>query len=692
MKEPIMSKSDADSTRKRLSQVALRLAGGLFPAILILVLLPAAFLFGYALRGPGPEADSGAMETPERAVDFWTCSMHPQVQQPGPGKCPICHMDLIPVSADDSGGVAGAAVFSTSEAARELMRIQTAPVERRFVSHEIRMVGKIDFDETNLAYITAWVPGRLDRLYVDFTGIEVRKGDHMVYLYSPDLLAAQEDLRRAAKALAGIRQEAPEVLKDTAKAAVTASREKLRRWGLTDAQIDGAEKQGGASDHVTIYAPVAGTVVNRSGQEGMYVDTGTRIYTIADLTSLWVKLDAYESDLTWLRYGQKVTFEAEALPGEKFEGQITFIDPVLDKATRTAKVRVIVKNKDRRLKPEMFVRATVRAQVAGGGRVMDPALAGKWISPMHPEVIKDGPGTCDVCGMALVKAEDLGYMSAESSETEPPLVIPASAPLITGARAVVYVEAPDGERPTYEGREVVLGPRAGDFYIVREGLAEGERVVTNGNFKIDSALQILAKPSMMAPEGGAPTGAHDHGSMSKTATPAVETPDAFKGQLGSFYEAYLVIGAALASDDFETASRAVPKGKGALETVDMKLLDGAAHTVWMDHLGRLGKALTAMEAAGDIEAARQAFEPLSMALLEAIQAFGMASDKPAFRTHCPMAFEWKGADWLQADEDIRNPYFGASMLTCGEVKGQVGSGSSPTDHADGSDHKDVSDE
>ena len=112
----------------------------------------------------------------------------------------------------------------------------------------------------------------------------------------------------------------------------------------------------------------------------------------------------------------------------------------------------------------------------------------------------------------------------------------------------------------------------------------------------------------------------------------------------------------------------------------------------MDQLGRLGEALTAMEAAGDIEAARQAFEPLSMALLEAIEAFGIASDKAAYRTHCPMAFEWKGADWLQADEDIRNPYFGASMLTCGEVKGRVDSGSSPAGHEAGSDHKDVSDE
>jgi Cu(I)/Ag(I) efflux system membrane fusion protein len=178
--------------------------------------------------------------------------------------------------------------------------------------------------------------------------------------------------------------------------------------------------------------------------------------------------------------------------------------------TRTAKVRVNVPNPDGKLKPEMFVRAVVRAQVAADGRVADPELAGKWISPMHPEIIKEGPGACDICGMALVRAEDLGYLAPAADAAALSLLIPASAPLITGKRAVVYVEAPGAERPTFEGREVVLGPRAGDEYIVESGLEEGELVVTSGNFKIDSALQILAKPSMMSPEGGVGGGGHDH--------------------------------------------------------------------------------------------------------------------------------------------------------------------------------------
>jgi Cu(I)/Ag(I) efflux system membrane fusion protein len=142
---------------------------------------------------------------------------------------------------------------------------------------------------------------------------------------------------------------------------------------------------------------------------------------------------------------------------------------------------------------------------------MAPDLAGKWICPMHPDVVKDAPGACDICGMPLVRAEDLGYAAAAPDESQKPLVVPVTAALVTGKRAVVYVEVPGTDRPTYDGREVALGPRAGDYYVVEEGLREGERVVTNGSFKIDSALQILAKPSMMAPEGGGGMVGHQHG-------------------------------------------------------------------------------------------------------------------------------------------------------------------------------------
>lgn len=437
----------------------------------------AAFMLGYLLRGGGRGARS---------------------EPPAAGK-------MEGMQGMSEGGAMAAMMdrkLTLTPAAEKLAEVRTVPVRRKFATAEIQMVGKVDYDETRLGYITAWVPGRIDDLYVDYTGVPVQKGDHMVYLYSPDLVAAQEELIQASKTLRDIEQSQNDFIKGRTQATLESAREKLRLLGLTAEQVRKIETSSQPEDHLTIYAPMSGIVIHLNALEGMYVKTGTRIYTIADLSSLWVVLDAYESDLPWLRYGQKVEFETEAYPGEIFEGRISFIDPVLNAKTRTVRVRVNVPNPLGELKPEMFVRATVKSNVALAGRVMDPSLAGKWIGPMHPEIIRDEPGTCPICGSKLVTAKSMGYLSAVK-EDEMPLIIPASAPLLTGKRAVVYVKDPD-QTGVYEGRVIELGPRAGNEYIVKSGLKEGELVVAKGNFKIDSAIQIQAKPSMMNPEGGGP--------------------------------------------------------------------------------------------------------------------------------------------------------------------------------------------
>ena len=468
-----------------------------------IIILIVVFLAGFLLRGLMSGTKKTEITTPQQSQqsnpEWWTCSMHPQIHQPKPGKCPICFMDLIPVSRQNVQ--AGERQISFSNEAIKLMDIQTTPVERKFVETQIRMVGKVDYDESKIKYITAWVPGRIDRLYIDFTGIVVSKGDHMVYLYSPQLISAQAELLQAAEAQKRLKPDSSEIMVRSATETLNATREKLRLLGLTSEQIQEVEKTGRPTDHITITSPIGGIVIEKNANQGMYIDTGTKIYTIADLSEVWVKLDAYESDLVWLRYGQGVEFTTEAYPGEIFKGTISFISPVLDPQTRTVKLRVNVKNPDGKLKPEMFVHAVVRSKVAMSGNIMDPNMAGKWICPMHPSVIKETSGQCDICGMDLVKTETLGYVSANQSDEQIPLVIPATAPLITGKRAIVYVRLPDPNKPSFEGREVVLGPRAGDYYIVKEGLAQGESVVTNGNFKIDADLQIQAKPSMMNPQG-----------------------------------------------------------------------------------------------------------------------------------------------------------------------------------------------
>jgi Cu(I)/Ag(I) efflux system membrane fusion protein len=521
-------------------------------SIWFLAIVVAAFAAGYVIRGSRESRPSSLVNHPSthearwkmdegrggkdvgglvsakaRAVagegtqqqQWWTCAMHPQIRQPKPGKCPICFMDLIPVATTE--GQVGARTIVFSQEALKLMEIQTTQVARKFVDAEIRMVGKIEYDESRVKEIAAWVPGRIDRLYVDFTGTLVRKGDHMVYLYSPQLLSSQAELLQAAKAVQPTGHGVPaepgelgsgttELIRRASIATLEAAREKLRLLGLQKEQIEEIEKTGRTTDHLIIYAPIGGIVIAKHANAGDYVETGTKIYTIADLSQLWVKLDAYESDLAWLRYGQAVEFAAEAYPGEVFKGTISFIDPMLNPMTRTVKLRVNVENPGGWLKPEMFVRAVVHSKVASVGMVMDENMAGKWICPMHPSVVKTSAGQCDICGMDLVTTESLGYVTAKQAG-EPPLVVPATAALITGKRAVVYVRLADKEKPTFEGREIVLGPRAGDYYLVKKGLAEGEVVVTNGNFKIDSAMQIQAKPSMMNPEGGAAPLGHQHG-------------------------------------------------------------------------------------------------------------------------------------------------------------------------------------
>jgi len=341
---------------------------------------------------------------------------------------------------------------------------------------------------------------------------------------------------------------------------------------------------------------MGGIVIHKHATEGMYVNTGTPIYTLADLSRLWVMLDAYESDLPWVRYGQEVEFLTEAYPGQVFKGKISFHDPILNAKTRTVKVRLNVDNPDGKLKPGMFVRSVLRAKVAQGGAAMEPELAGKWICPMHPSIIKDQPDKCDICEMDLVATESL--FATVNEPNQPPLVIPATAPLITGRRAIVYVRVPDAKKPTFEGREVVLGPRAGDYYLVKEGLAEGEIVVTNGNFKIDSALQIQAKPSMMSAESS-----HKY--------EIFEVPGEYRRQLWGIVEKYLLLHEALASDDKDGAVRAASETLDALSAVEMSLVSGNAHNVWMSHSMKMKAALDKIKEAEGIEQMRVGFEGLS---------------------------------------------------------------------------------
>jgi Cu(I)/Ag(I) efflux system membrane fusion protein len=393
----------------------------------------------------------------------WTCSMHPQIRQDEPGQCPICGMDLIPVEseAEDQNGEER---VTLSERAKILARIRTVEAQRLGSGRvERRLLGRVDYDERSLRTVTAWIGGRIERLHVATTGERVKRGQVIATLYSPEVYNAHQDLIQARQQLERLLEGATPSARRAAEAALDAARDRLRLLGVPGAEVRSMEKGGKPSERVRIRTPFGGTVIERLATQGSYVETGSGLYRVADLSTLWVQLDAYESDLPVLKAGQKVSLRVEALPGELFEGRVTFVDPVLDPKTRTARVRIEVKNQDRRLRPGMFVEAAVES---------DPTA---------------------------------------TPQQEAPLVVPATAPHFTGRRSVIYVEVEDTDAPTYEARGVTLGTRMGDLYPVLSGLREGERVVIHGAFAIDADLQIQGGSSMMSPEAPQqPTQGHAH--------------------------------------------------------------------------------------------------------------------------------------------------------------------------------------
>ncbi len=590
------------------------------------VLVLAAFILGMLLRGGGASlSDEGGEHTHEATqASVWTCSMHPNIQLQEFGQCPICFMDLIPLESD--GGGESAVELKMSEAAMALAEIVTAPVVFGPAEGLVRLSGKVALDETRTGKIAAWTGGRLEKLYVDFTGTVVKMGDPLVEVYSPAIYAAQEELLQAIKSLEGAQSE---FQKRSAQMITEASREKLRQLGMTQTQVEKIEKRGKATDRIIILSPLSGVVIHKNAVEGMYVKEGAPIYTIADLSRVWVTLDVYETELGRLHVGQFARFTVEAFPGEMFEGKVVFVDPILNEKTRTVRARLNVENADGRLKPGLFVRAEV----------------------------------------------------AVGSDTSV-LQVPVTAVMKTGKRAIVYIRKPDTDTPVFEMREIVVGQRYGDVYAVISGLDSGEKVVVHGNFKIDSAMQIAGKFSMMNPEGGGSGGAHAHhgdGAGSVSAETSAETLEPyaldrmevtvdFLSVLAPVYADYFTAQSALADDDFEIAKKAIADLDQRMKAIPMNLVATDAMPVWHAIDDKIHEAVEHVLHWSDIEEARKAFEAISYAILKMEHAFGHVGDTPHFEVFCTMAFNDKGAPWLQNHNTVDNPYFGDQMLRCGEVK------------------------
>lgn len=518
-----------------------------------------------------------APKTEETEATRWTCSMHPQIQQPDSGDCPICGMSLIALFNDNSPDL-GPREMSMSESAKALAAIQTSPVIQEYPTAKIRLVGTLQRAETNIKSITARYPARIEQLLVDSVGTVVTNGQTLASVYSPELLSAQSELLSAHK-------------RDPQSIYTKAAQEKLLLWDLQPDQIQEIIKSGQAKEQFELRSPLNGVVVDKLVNEGDTLKTGQALYKIVDLSELWLYLEAFESDIAQLAVGQKVEFSVQSFSGKAFQGKIQFIEPELDSHTRTIPVRVAVPNPENQLKPGMFARAIVKA-------------------PM--------PQT-----------------------DEAPLLVPTSAVLRTGKRAIIYLEKRDTERPTYEGREIELGAKVDNHFIVHSGISVNDRVVTHGAFKIDSALQIQAKPSMMTP----PTENHTQNAMAT----GIEVPIKNTAELLNLY---FRLHYALAGDDLNTS-------KTTLKA--MMQITG--------HQGALPDLIHTMLAADSLDGIRKPhFETLSKALIDAVKAHPNAVEQDLFIMNCPMVYGERGADWLQDNDQLLNPYFGAMMLRCGELQ------------------------
>lgn len=571
-------------------------------------------LFGWLLFGNSSNkgAEHNHNEVTE-ANQMWTCSMHPQIMQPEPGDCPICGMDLIPAESGADG--LSPDQFKLSQNAIALANVQTSIVGYgKTLDDAIKLSGKIVENEESNTVQVSYFSGRIEKLNVSFTGEEIHKGQLLATIYSPDLYAAQQELITAAS------------LKDSQQALYKAVRSKLSLWKLSENQINEIETSGKVLENFPVYATVSGTVLEKLVEEGDYIKQGQPLMKIANLNTVWANFDVYENQIGLFKKGQEVEITTNAYPDMKFKGKVSFIDPVLDKQTRTLKLRVVLSNTKNVFKPGMFVESKI-----------------KGITSSHQQVV----------------------------------LIPSTAVLWTGERSVVYVKI-NPDEPIFEMREVKLGNAIGENYEVLNGLENGDEIVTNGTFSIDAAAQLQGKKSMMNKKGGKTLTGHeghlgmevsntnestDHSKMNQR----IKVPAEFQKQLKIVFENYSNLKDALANDDQEKAKESAETVVYSLKKIDMKLLsDKNAHNHWMKLESEIRASANSIASETDLKEQRNHFKHLSSHLSSALQLYGVGIK--AYYQFCPMADNNKGAYWLSKEETILNPYFGKAMHSCGEIK------------------------
>ncbi|MEK7684116.1 MAG: efflux RND transporter periplasmic adaptor subunit [Verrucomicrobiota bacterium] len=609
---------------------------------LLLVLLALAAAGGwFAARRTTPETP---MKSGERKVLYYQSAMHPWIKSDQPGKCTICGMDLAPVFEGEKGFDAEAGMIALSSNSINVLHVQTMEAQRRSMPRTLRVAGVIDDNDSRHRIVSAYIDGRIDKLAVNYVGAEVVEGEPLATLYSPQLLTAEREY------LALLHQQMPAnsaLLREEHQRMMAAAGLRLRRLGMTEAQIKALENKQENEPHTQILAPMSGTVVARFAYEGQYVKEGDKLFEIADFSIMWFEFDVYERDLSWVKAGQLAEVTTRAVPGKVYMAPITFIDPNLNELTRSAKARVEVPN---------------------------PMVGSeKGTRELYHNLYAEG----------LIKSEWTNVLS-----------IPRSAVLSPGQYPVVYVEKGGG---AYEQRAVKLGRLGDELWEVLEGVEEGERVVTNGNLLIDAQAQLdqsargPAQPQTSTPEKDEAASA----SPTKDSAAGVHQPAPPAGRDKTAARTDLKLPAEQlnevqrkAAEDFMTLADAVARGLSSDNLAEFNQQAAKLHAAlpglakgfaeassWQPGLKKIEESGPG-QPAPDLPAARKSFLPFSTAVVEFARK--LRAQQPEFSSlkiyQCPMVnLAIPGAPktglWMQTRGPIRNPFYGAEMLDCGtEVK------------------------
>jgi Cu(I)/Ag(I) efflux system membrane fusion protein len=580
-------------------------------------ILFAGILLGWMVFGGNdtPNTDH-EHSTAEGVETIWTCSMHPQIRMNEPGQCPLCGMDLILLESNESAMDINA--IQMTEDAMKLANIQTLVVGGgKDTNKKLALNGKVQIDERKLYTQSSHIPGRIEKLNINFTGEKVSRGQTLAMVYSPELVTAQEELLQAYR------------IKDAQPDLFEAAKQKLSNWKIGEATINKIISSNKPIQQFPITADVSGIITTKKVDLGDYVGQGMPIYEIADLSTLWVLFDVYESDMPWVKVGNKISYTLQSLPGETFEGVISFIDPLINPQTRVASARVEVKNSGNELKPEMFASGVVKNNV--------------------------------------------------TTSTTKDIVVPKTAVMWTGERSVIYIKSIVSGKVNFKLREVTLGASLGDAYIVKEGLLEGEEIVVNGTFTVDAASQLAGKPSMMNPEGGSVVTGHNHGNMEmdginmdpvKSLNKELTISTAAKEALQPLLSEYFSINEALANDDFIKAKKSSVQLLKLANNTNMSLFKDEAHTVWMAIQKEINNELEHAEHFSNLEDVRKEYLQLSNTMIEMVHSFH-PNHKSLYVIHCSMANEAVGEDWLSNSNSIKNPFYCKSRLSCGEIKEEI---------------------